>query len=150
MTPEQVVLVKNSWALFAQKAEKVAEIFYNKVFELDPPLQPLFKGNMTEQGRKIMEMIDTVVNSLDRLEAIFPNVELLGERHAHYGVKDQDYEVLGAALLWTLETQLGQDFTAETKNAWTIVYHELSRAMKSAASAVTESQDLPFPGLEFT
>jgi hemoglobin-like flavoprotein len=134
MTPEQVVLVKNSWALVTPIADKAAELFYGKLFELDPELKSLFTGDMTEQGRKLMNMINTAVNSLDRLEAIVPAVEQLGERHAGYGVKDEDYDTVGAALLWTLETGLGEAFTPEVKEAWTITYNVLASTMQSAAA----------------
>lgn len=134
MTPEQAVLVKNSWSLVTPIADKAAELFYGKLFELDPALKPMFKGNMTEQGRKLMAMINTAVNGLDKLEAIVPAVEQLGVRHVAYGVKDKDYDTVGAALLWTLEAGLGDEFTPEVKQAWTITYGVLANTMKSAAT----------------
>lgn len=134
MTPEQAVLVKNSWALVTPIADKAAELFYGKLFELDPELKSLFKGDMTEQGRKLMAMINTAVNGLDKLEAIVPAVEQLGERHVGYGVKDKDYDTVGAALLWTLEAGLGDAFTPEVKEAWTITYGVLATTMKAAAA----------------
>jgi hemoglobin-like flavoprotein len=135
MTPEQTVLVKNSWALVTPIADKAAELFYGKLFELDPALKPLFKGDMIEQGRKLMTMINTAVNGLDKLEAIVPAVEKLGVRHVAYGVKDKDYDTVGAALLWTLETGLGEAFTPDVKEAWTNVYNVLASTMKAAAAS---------------
>lgn len=134
MTPEQVVLVKNSWTLVIPIADQAAEMFYAKLFELDPELKSLFNGDMQEQGRKLMNMINTAVNSLDRVEAIMPAVEQLGERHAGYGVKDKDYDTVGAALLWTLQTGLGEAFTPEVKAAWTLTYNTLARTMQIAAA----------------
>lgn len=134
MTPEQAVLVKNSWAMVTPIADKAAELFYGKLFELDPSLKPLFKGNMTEQGRKLMAMINTAVNGLDKLEAIVPAVEQLGKRHVAYGVKDRDYDTVGAALLWTLAAGLGDAFTPAVKEAWTTVYGVLATTMKTAAA----------------
>jgi hemoglobin-like flavoprotein len=134
MTPEQAVLVKNSWALVTPIADKAAELFYGKLFELDPELKSMFKGNMTEQGRKLMTMINTAVNGLDKLEAIVPAVEQLGVRHVAYGVKDKDYDTVGAALLWTLEAGLGDAFSPAVKEAWTITYGVLANTMKSAAA----------------
>lgn len=134
MTPEQAVLVKNSWALVTPIADKAAELFYGKLFEMDPELKSLFKGDMTEQGRKLMAMINTAVNGLDKLEAIVPAVEQLGERHVGYGVKDKDYDTVGAALLWTLEAGLGDAFTPEVKEAWAVTYGVLANTMKAAAA----------------
>jgi hemoglobin-like flavoprotein len=134
MTPEQALLVKNSWAKVLPISDKAAELFYGKLFELDPQLKPLFKGDMTEQGKKLMKMINTAVNALDRLEAIVPAVQQLGVRHVGYGVKDKDYDTVGAALLWTLEQGLGDAFTSDVKDAWATVYGVLAGTMKSAAA----------------
>lgn len=135
MTPEQRTLIKTSWARVTPIAEQAAELFYGKLFELDPGVKPLFKGNMQEQGRKLMAMINTAVNSLDRLGDVVPAVQELGRRHVGYGVKDEDYDTVGAALLWTLEQGLGQGFTPEVKAAWTEVYGVLATTMKEAARA---------------
>ena len=134
MTPEQAILVKNSWALVTPIADKAAELFYGKLFELDPALKPLFKGNMKQQGQKLISMITTAVYGLDTLEAIVPAVEKLGARHVEYGVKDKDYDTVGAALLWTLEAGLGDAYTPEVKQAWTEVYGILANTMKAAAA----------------
>jgi hemoglobin-like flavoprotein len=134
MTPEQTELVKSSWAKVVPIADKAAELFYGKLFELDPAVRPLFKGDMTEQGRKLTRMITTAVNGLDRLDMIVPAVQQLGVRHVAYGIKDEHYDTVGAALLWTLEAGLGDAFTAETKEAWATVYGILADTMKNAAA----------------
>jgi len=134
MTPEQVVLVKSSWEKVLPISDKAAELFYGKLFELDPGLKSLFKGDMTEQGKKLMKMINTAVNGLDRLNDIVPAVQQLGVRHIQYGVKDEHYDTVGAALLWTLEAGLGDLFTGEVKAAWATVYGILADTMKTAAA----------------
>ena len=134
MTPEQVELVKSSWAQVVPISDKAAELFYGKLFELDPSLKPLFTGNMTEQGQKLMKMIGTAVNGLDRLDEIVPAVQSLGVRHVAYGVKDAHYDTVGAALIWTLETGLGDAFTEDTGKAWATVYGILADTMKAAAA----------------
>ena len=134
MTPEQIELVKNSWAKVLPIADTAAELFYGKLFNLDPSLKPLFKGDMKEQGRKLMNMINTAVSSLDRLDAVLPGVQELGIRHIAYGVKDEHYDTVGAALLWTLEAGLGEAFTTDTKAAWATVYGALADTMKTAAA----------------
>ena len=114
-------------------ADKAAELFYGRLFELDPSLKDLFKGDMAEQGRKLMLMIKTAVRGLNDLDAIVPAVQKLGVRHKGYGVKDEHYGVVGDALLWTLEQGLGHDFTGEVREAWTGVYLLLADVMMTAA-----------------
>ena len=134
MTPEQIALVKSSWERVIPISATAAELFYGKLFELDPSLKPLFSGDMTEQGAKLMKMINTAVNGLDRLEEIVPAVQQLGVRHIAYNVKDDHYDTVGTALLWTLEAGLGEYFTAEVKDAWATVYGILADTMKTAAA----------------
>mgnify|MGYP000562859060 FL=1 len=134
MTPEKVALVQNSFAKVVPIAPQAAELFYGKLFELDPELKPLFKGDMTEQGAKLMKMIGTAVNGLTDLDAIVPAVQDLGKRHVGYGVVDSHYDTVGEALLWTLDQGLGPDFTDEVEAAWTEVYGLLAGVMKEAAA----------------
>lgn len=135
MTPEQVNLVKQSWAKVVPVAEQAAELFYGKLFELDPSLRDMFPSDMQEQGRKLMATINTAVNALDRLDTIVPTVQALGRRHVGYGVREEHYDTVGAALLWTLEQGLGEAFTPEVKTAWTETYTLLAATMKTAARA---------------
>src|SRR5215216_5637091 len=122
MTPEQKDIVQSSFKKVAPIADTAAELFYNRLFELDPALKPLFKGDMKEQGRKLMKMIGMAVTGLDELGKLIPVIQDLGRRHITYGVKDDDYNTVAEALLWALEKGLGDDFTPEVKKAWTAVY----------------------------
>jgi hemoglobin-like flavoprotein len=135
MTPEQISLVQTSWQKVVPIKDKAAELFYGKLFEMDSSLKPMFKGDLTEQGRKLMAMINTVVNKLDNLAEIVPAVQDLGRRHAGYGVKDDHYATVAGALLWTLGAGLGDAFTPEVKAAWTEAYGILAGAMTDAATA---------------
>jgi len=133
MTPEQKTLVVNTWKAVEPIADTAATLFYNRLFELDPSLRSLFKPDLGEQKRKLMQTIGFAVSSLGNLETLVPVVQQLGKRHAGYHVKDKDYATVGAALLWTLEQGLGPAFTPEVKAAWTEVYTVLSNTMMAAA-----------------
>lgn len=135
MTPEQKNLVRTTWAQVVPIKEKAAELFYGKLFELDPSVKPMFKNDIAEQGKKLMMSINTVVNSLDRLEPMVPVLQDMGRRHKGYGVQDQHYATVGAALLWTLEAGLGPAFTPEVKTAWTEAYTVIATVMQDAAKA---------------
>jgi len=143
MTNEQIKLVQDSFRQVAPIAETAAQLFYARLFELDPDLELLFKGNLTEQGRKLMQMIGLAVNSLDRMEQLLPAVRSLGARHVSYGVRDKDYDTVGQALLWTLRKGLGEAFTPDVEEAWTNVYATLASAMQSAAATPAEAVTVP-------
>jgi hemoglobin-like flavoprotein len=137
MTPEQIRLVQTTWEMVVPIADQAAMLFYDRLFDLDPALRPLFgKSDMSEQRKKLMQMITVAVRGLDRFGELVPAVEALGRRHAGYHVRESDYDTVGAALLWTLEQGLGGAFTAPVREAWTITYTTLADAMKGAARAV--------------
>ena len=102
MRQETIRLVQTTWAEVAKIAPQAAELFYKNLFAADPSLQRLFKGDMTEQGKKLMQMISAAVGKLDDLGTLMPTLQALGKRHAGYGVKDAHYHTVGAALLKTL------------------------------------------------
>ncbi len=133
LTTEQIKMVQYSWAQVVPIADKAAELFYGRLFELDPTLKPMFKGDMVEQGQKLMRMIHIAVDNLDKLDDIVPAVQDLGVKHLEYGVKNSHYDTVGAALLWTLGQGLGDAFTTEVRSAWTEVYGLLASTMKDAA-----------------
>ena len=138
MTPEQITLVKDSWQKVIPIAEQAASLFYSRLFELDPSLQSLFTGDMVGQGRKLTSMINTAVINLSDLESVVPAIQDLGKRHVRYGVEASHYDTVGSALLWTLSTGLGDDFTQETEDAWVKAYGTIATVMKAAAAQVTE------------
>lgn len=133
MTPDQVDLVQASFAKVAPIAPEAAALFYGRLFEIAPEVKPLFKGDISEQGKKLMGTLAVVVNGLKDLEAIVPAAEGLAKRHVAYGVRPEHYKPVGEALLWTLEKGLGSAFTPEVKAAWTGAYTLLSTVMITAA-----------------
>jgi hemoglobin-like flavoprotein len=136
LTDHQKSLVQGSWAKVVPIADTAAELFYGRLFELDPGLKPLFaNASMKEQGKKLTQMITVAVKGLDNLGELVPAVQALGKRHVGYGVADSHYDTVGTALLWTLEKGLGEHFTPETKTAWTVTYTVLASTMKDAAKA---------------
>lgn len=133
MTPNQVQLIKDSWSKVLPIREQAADLFYGRLFELDPSVKPMFKGDMKEQGRKLMMLLNTVVTGLEKLGELVPAVQDLGRRHVPYGVQPHHYDTVGAALLWTLGQGLGPAFTEDVKSAWTQAYVTLATVMKEAA-----------------
>jgi hemoglobin-like flavoprotein len=137
VTPRQQTLIRESWAQVAPIADAAATIFYDRLFELDPSLRRLFsRTDMAGQRRNLMQTLAVVVASIDRLESIVPAVEALGRRHAGYGVEAAHFETVGQALLDTLAVGLGEDFTAEVRDAWATAYGILAGVMQSAAAEI--------------
>lgn len=135
MTPDQIAMVQDSFKKVLPIADVAADIFYDKLFEIAPSVRPLFPEDMSEQKKKLMQMIAIAVNGLTNLEAIVPAVQDLGRRHNGYDVTEDHYGYVGEALLFTLGKGLGDDFTDELKAAWTETYGTLASVMIDAQKA---------------
>jgi len=131
VTPDQVDLLQRSWRSVLPVGDTAAELFYGKLFSLDPRLRVLFKNDMREQGRNLTAMISVAVGALERPERIERAVRELGRRHAAYGVRSEHYGTVGVALIWMLEKCLGDAFTPEVRQAWADAYRLLADLMKA-------------------
>ncbi|MBN05201.1 globin family protein [Ponticaulis sp.] len=133
MNNDQINLVQTSFAKVVPISETAAELFYGRLFEIAPEVRPLFKGDMKDQGKKLMATLNVAVQSLTDLPKLVPVLEKLAIGHVPYGVKAEHYDKVGAALLWTLEQGLGESWTPETAEAWTETYKIVASTMINAA-----------------
>lgn len=133
MNSIDILLVQDSFRKILPISEQASALFYARLFELDPTLRAMFRGNMAEQGRKLMTMLAIAVTALDRPETLVLTGRQLGARHVGYGVCDEHFATVGAALLWTLEKGLGPEFTPEVRAAWTKTYTLISTTMMDGA-----------------
>lgn len=133
MDSSTIQLVQHSWHKVITIGPQAAALFYQNLFDADPALKPLFKGDLQAQGKKLIDMITTAVNKLTELNVLVPVLQNLGKRHSGYGVQDSHYDTVGAALLKTLGQGLGNEFTQDVKTAWTTVYIVMADVMKAAA-----------------
>ena len=137
MTPEQIRLIRASFALVAPRANTAARFFYERLFTLDPSLRPLFHTNLEQQGRKLMQMLAAAVALLDRPVELKSALESLGQRHVSYGVQEKHYDTVGAALLWTLSTLLEEELSPDACSAWSQLYTIVASTMKAAAARIS-------------
>lgn len=135
MSPEQIQLVRQSFARVAPIAAQAGAMFYAKLFARDPAVSKLFSSSdMNTQARSLLEMIGNAVRLLDQPERLDPVLRSLGKRHVQYGVQDAHYDSVGAALLETLADALGKDFTPATRDAWSALYAHVGRTMRAGAA----------------
>jgi methyl-accepting chemotaxis protein len=135
MTPDQIHLLRRSFAKLEPHATVAALAFYRRLFELAPQVRPLFKNDIESQSAKLMDMIALAVSLTDRPVAMEGELRELGARHLDYGTMDEHYPVVGAALLDMLAVVLDDDFTPATKAAWTEFYGFITQTMIEGAAA---------------
>ena len=133
MTNEQIKIVKENFNQIAPLADEVASEFYERLFQLDASLRPLFKEDLTEQKKHLMMMLKFAVGTLDRMDVFEPSLEELGRKHVAYGVKETHYETVGNALILTLRAMLGAGLTEQLEAAWIAAYTLIAGTMQHGA-----------------
>jgi len=132
MKAKQLQLMLNSLTLVQPIADEIAKSFYKHLFEIAPATKKLFSGDMERQGAMLMTTLSLAVNGLSDMDEILPSVQALGERHFSYGVKPEYFQPACDSFIWALEHHLGDQFTPALKEAWTLAFQTLTKAMLSA------------------
>ena len=139
MTPRQKQIIRETFPLIREIAIPVSLLFYGRLFDLDPSLRRLFKIDLKEQSKKLVAMLDALVEGIDDWEKIVPVLRELGQRHVGYGVKEQHYDTVCSALVWAFGQALQPGFDEEVRTAWTAVIQAVNEQMKIGAAAIPGS-----------
>ncbi len=134
MDASQVALVQSTFDKVLPISDVAAQLFYDRLFQLDPSLRRIFNGDLKLQGKKLMDALSIIIGNLNRPDRIVPGIRALGRRHTAYGVASGHYTTFGEALLWTLEHALGDAFTSDARRAWTAAYNLMAATMKESGA----------------
>jgi hemoglobin-like flavoprotein len=137
--------LRRSWEQVIPMADEAAQLFYARLFELDPSLRLLFQTDPAAQRQKLMEALAFVVTCADRPNDLLPMLSALGDRHVGYGVRKEHYTTAGEALLWTLDQGLGLLPTKEARDAWVGAYGFVASAMCDGAISHRLQADSSLP-----
>ncbi len=135
MNAAQIHLLRKSFTAVERQADVAALVFYRRLFEIAPQVRPLFKSDIHEQSKKLMDMLAAALSLLERPAELTVELEAMGARHAGYGTRPEHYAVVRCALLDMLSEVMGPGFTAETRTAWNELYDAIEAAMLRGAAA---------------
>lgn len=133
MAPDDVTLIRESFAHLHRRKPEAAALFYERLFEIAPEVRPLFKPDIRAQSVKLMETLTVAIATLNDPKGLAILLRKLGREHKSYGVRDSHYDSVGAALIWTLRSSLGSGFTPQIERAWAGLYGEIARIMIEAS-----------------
>lgn len=135
LNEQEMNLIKKSWGKLRYiDPVVIGDAFYSKLFFDRPALRRMFPQEMDAQYKKLMDMLNTIVMRIDKLDELSEEIIAMAKRHEGYGVKPEHYQPVGEALIWTLKTGLGSEWNEELKNAWVKCFGILSNAMIGATT----------------
>ena len=146
-------VIQQTWRLIENgPASDLTIVFYDRLFEMDPDIEPLFaKVDMAHQATKVYEVLQVAVRYLDDTTDIIPLLEDIGIRHARdYGVVKAHYDIMEKAFLEAISSTFQSEemdlppgmSAAEARDAYKWVLGIITRVMTDAAARVVRSNML--------
>lgn len=134
MDAEQIKIIKLSMIPIMQQKVAIGTMFYDRLFEIAPELRKMFSTDVEAQAAKLIDTLSVAIGSLRDPSGLNTILENLSRRHVSYGVRNEHYDTVGAALIWTLEKAFGEALTPQLREAWISLYGAVSTKMKDAAA----------------
>ena len=131
MTPRQQELVRTSFSLVLSQEDRVTELLYQELFRLEPATKALFRGDIKEQRKKLMRMLQIAVENIGDKAALQSMLFNLGMIHQSYGVEEHHFVSFGKSLNFALKSVLKDAFTPEVEASWIAAYHYFAVTMKN-------------------
>lgn len=129
LTTAQKRLILNSFVRLEPALDLVAQLFFLKLFRLDPGLRKKFDGPVEMQARKFSAGAKLAMISLGHEDGLAPTLKLLGTRHRQMGIRARHYRTMSRALIWTLERSLDKSFDRDTRDAWNTMLAHFTKVM---------------------
>ncbi|MGZ6202859.1 MAG: globin domain-containing protein, partial [Thermodesulfobacteriota bacterium] len=142
-----IQLIQKSFKAIAPHADEVMEHFYKVLFSQHPEAKAFFENtNMKKQRHALAGGLAYIVNNWEKQEKLIPYLGSMGSRHLSYGVKDEYYDWVGAALLESLAYFLEDYWNEELKGEWTKLYTFVAEQMikgETSENIITLTKSLP-------
>ncbi len=133
MTADHEAAVRKSWTLIEPHFGAISTRFFERLFEADPAIEPLFRHtNLAGLRHKLLLTLGEMVRLLDEPERLVAVIAPLGRRHAGYGVREPDYATATAALIGAMRDVMADAFTEEMAEGWRELHGLVSAVMVRA------------------
>jgi hemoglobin-like flavoprotein len=118
LSPRQIVLVRSTFALLEPKGQVAALAFLQKLFSLRPALQRQMPHEIESESRQLMSLLRVAADFADEPETLKLYLAKASRTALSYDPGGAHHAEAGEALLWSLATTLGENFTPEVRKAW--------------------------------
>ena len=130
MDADQIALVRASLPEVFAPGASAGLVFYDRLFVLAPTLRAIFPEELDDQATRLATAITRAVGLLDDPKALRDAMAGLGISHMKYGLGPEAYDLVGAALLHTVRTRLGEAYTPDMQDAWSAAFAEIAAEMQ--------------------
>jgi hemoglobin-like flavoprotein len=134
MTPEQLDLVRSSYAALGDERRAVARDFYRRLFAADPAVAELFGDDPDVMAAKFSDELAAIVEAIVSFDVFAARLQGLAARHVGYGVQTRHYRLVGDALVAALADALAPRWDEALDAAWRTAYNLVAEVMMAAAA----------------
>jgi hemoglobin-like flavoprotein len=113
----------------SESINELCDIFYKKLFDLDPKIKLILSDNDIVLRRKFFNMFSTF-KSVKYIDKISEIILQMGARHKSYGINEKHIELMKKPLFDSLHEVLGDEKFNYYKAGWEIGYQEIENLFK--------------------
>jgi nitric oxide dioxygenase len=149
MSPSQIRLLQQSFALIEPVKFDVGRSFFEELFQLSPQTQSLFGDDLGKRwlrligtfqhlmNKQLRSMLTLPATATHSKEAVTPEITQLAQGYLENGFTPEHMTHVQQALLASLSAHLGNRFDRNTAEAWSqfigLVINSMRQTMSQAA-----------------
>lgn len=126
--------LRSQYRMVRADGERLAGIFYERLFREYPSVRPLFPDNLELQRAKLMDSLDTVIGFLDRPASQRAYLREMGARHVEYGALPAHYPIVCDLLADAMVEVLGERADEDSRRDWLDAFRLISDQMLAGAT----------------
>lgn len=130
---DEIAMLEESLRLLGDRADRMLGHFYASLFLEAPELRSLFPAAMDAQRDRFFRALTGAVAHLSEPERLAAMLHQLGRDHRKFGVRGEDYDAVGRALIAALRQFGGDIWVPELEDAWVRAYDAMARTMIEGA-----------------
>lgn len=148
MGPNDLSALRSFFNTIEPRLPDVVDAMYNRIFEAAPWAKPLFRGNLQEQQKRYMQMLQTMVK-LTRSshlwpigaftgKASLPILDQLGTIHADVGIKREHFQLMKSILSQCCKEIGGDAFNPQVEKALGFIFDVVANSLTKSADVCEE------------
>jgi nitric oxide dioxygenase len=122
MTPEQMQIVRLTFAQAGAHRFAVEREFYRGLFVIAPDLCAHFHGDIDAESVKLQDALALAFGALTNMPFLIATLEGLARRDVARGLPERHFRAIAKALLGAIENRIGPAFTPRVCDAWIALF----------------------------